>query len=101
MNYEGAAFVIAAVALALFILHALTRRDKCSTSSINLEDLLLGDDGKMSKAATVLLGAFAATTLILVYQAWKGTLTDMTYGAYLAAWVAPTVTRLIVNGKTT
>lgn len=90
--------IVIFVVVALFV-RALLNRNNDKDSKFALEELLLGDDGKTSKAAAVLMGAFVATTAVLLFQAWKGSLTDMTYAAYLAAWVAPTVTRLIVNGK--
>lgn len=79
----------------LLILWGLERRNKNSHSKINLDDLLIGDDGKASKAAFVMHGSFIVTSWVIVYQALNKTLTDLTFGAYLAAWVTPTVARLI------
>lgn len=83
----------------LFFAKVLIRKSNSEHSQLNLEDLLLGDDGKMSKAAAVMLGAFALTSWVIVYLALQSKLTEGYFAAYLAAWVAPTVTRLIVIGK--
>lgn len=99
INIQQIVFALIVFGIVSTIAHVLVRRDRDQTSRLCLEDLLLDADGKMSRAACVLMGSFVATTAILIYQAWKGTLTDMTYGAYLAAWVAPVVTQMIVNGK--
>lgn len=88
------------VALAMLIvalLVSLRSRDRCTSSRISLDDLLLGEDGRLSKAAAVMLGAFALTSWAIAYLALNDKLTEGYFSAYLAAWVAPTVTRLIVN----
>lgn len=79
----------------LIILWSLERRNKDKKSKINLDDLLVGDDGKASKAAFVMHGSFVLTSWVVIYQTLNKTLTDMTFGLYVASWVAPTVTKLI------
>lgn len=98
---ELAKYVMPAVLVLLVVTIARTllRRDKDGASKINLEDLLLGDDGKLSKAAIVMLGAFAMTTWMMVYLTLTGKMTEGYFTAYSAAWIAPVVVRLIVNGK--
>lgn len=96
--------VLMAVALALavsLIAWSLLKRHKLAVSRIDLDDLLLGDDGKLSKAAAVMMGAFAVTSWLMVYLALNDKMTEGYLTAYLAAWVAPTVTRLITNRPTT
>lgn len=97
MPYQKIVFMLALLLVALLIMRALTRRDKDNASLINLEDLLIGDDGKISKAAAVMFGAFALSTWVIVYLTTSGKLTEGYFTAYLAAWVAPTVTKLVVN----
>ena len=96
-------FKLAAVAFLLllgaFIVWSLLKRDRSNSSRLNLDDLLLGDDGKISKAAAVMLGAFIATTWMMVYLTLQGKMTEGYLGIYVAAWIAPTVTRLVVVGK--
>lgn len=87
-------FFAALAIILLAILISLFRRDRNSHSKIDLEDLLLDKDGKLSKPAFVLLGAFLMTTWVIIYLTWTGKLTEAYFGAYLAAWVAPTITQL-------
>lgn len=84
--------VLAIILLAL--LFTLWRSDRSSRSAIDLEDLLLGADGKLSRAAAVLLGSFLMTTWVIVYLTYTGKLTEGYFTAYLAAWVAPTIALL-------
>lgn len=89
-----------ALALALIILliaWLLIRRHRTATSPLNFDDLLIGDDGKISKAATVMFGSFAFTTWLMGYLAFSGKMDATYFAAYLAAWVAPAVTKLIVG----
>ena len=89
-----AAILGVVVILAYFTLRA---RSRSGASAINLDDLLLGEDGKVSKAAAVMMGSFAGTTWVIVYLTLCDKLTEGYFAAYLAAWVAPSVTKLIVN----
>lgn len=92
--------VIAGIALAIGLIAiwlSLRRQDKVSANGYSLVDLLLGDDGRASKAAHVMFGAFFLTSWVVVYAALTSKLSDVMFGAYLAAWVAPAVTKLIVG----
>ncbi len=62
----------------------------------DLVDLLM-ENGKASKFAIFLLGAFIATTWVLVYQTIHNALTEWLFAAYGAFWVVPVVTKLL-NG---
>jgi len=90
---HGMIFVLALAVL--LILWALERKNQSKDSPISFDDLLLGDDGKMSKAACVMFGSFALTTWTIVYLTINDKLTEGYFGAYLAAWVLPAVTKLI------
>lgn len=79
----------------LSILWALERRSRNTRSKIALDDLLIGDDGRMSKAAAVMFGSFAMTTWVVVYLTINGKLTEGYFAAYIAAWVAPAVAKII------
>lgn len=98
MNYTKLLMAVILAAIVIWLLITLIRRDKSSSSKINLEDLLIGDDGKMSKAAAVMLGAFAMTTWLMVYLTLNAKMTEGYLAIYVGAWIAPTVTRLIING---
>ncbi len=93
MNSHIVLIAVLAIAL-LVVLFSLLRRDRNAHSAIDLEDLLIGEDGKVSKAACVMLGSFLMTTWVIVYLTYTGKLTEGYFTAYLATWVAPTVARL-------
>lgn len=91
--------MLAALLVALvLIVRTLRHWNDAPGSKISIEDLLVGDDGRISKAAAVMMGAFAVTTWVIVYVTLTGKLTDILFGAYLTAWVVPTTTALIVRG---
>jgi hypothetical protein len=87
----GAILVLAIIA----ILWGLERRDKNIASKIHLDDLLIGTDGKASKAAFVMGGSFVVTSWIVIFQTLNKSLSDLTFAAYIGAWVVPAVTALI------
>jgi len=93
------ASLIALLVVALLTLRSLLIKTRDGGSPIDLDDLLLerGPDGtkQLSKIASVMFAAFVVTSWVLIYQTINGTLSDATYGAYLAAWVAPMVTAIM------
>lgn len=90
--------MIGALAIAiLLIAWSLIRKSRLVESKIDLDDLLLGDDGKLSKAAAVMMGAFLLTSWGMVYMWLTKTMTETYFNGFLLAWVAPTVAKLIVN----
>lgn len=90
------AFILFALIL-LLILRSLIQRDKDDTSKINLEDLLVAEDGRVSKVAVAFWGAFIATTWAFVYLTLRDKLTDMVFTAYGAMWVIPLTAKFIFN----
>lgn len=77
------------------------RRAQCSTSNgYDWLDLLM-ENGKASKAAHVMLGAFVTTTWFFVYYAIAGKMTEGYYAIYAGSWIAPVVARLIWNPNAT
>jgi len=78
-----------------FIITMLQRRNKDRRSRFSWDDLLTDDGGKASSAKLVMFGAFVLTSWVILFQTLNKTLTDTTFGAYLAAWVAPLVTALM------
>ncbi len=81
----------------LVVVISILRRSKLIESKIDLDDLLLGDDGKLSKAAAVMMGAFLLTSWGMVYMWLTKTMTETYFNGFLLAWVVPSVTKLIVN----
>lgn len=99
MDYQRIGLILALALIVLLLARTLRNRNKDQTSAISLDDLLLGDDGKMSKAAIVMLGSFGLTSWVILYLTLNDKLTDIIFGAYLTAWVVPTVAKLIKAGQ--
>lgn len=90
---EHIMFAILACA-ALAILWSLERKSRDRRSSFSFDELLT-EDGKTSKAACVMFGSFAVTTWLLVFLTVNGKITETYFGAYLTAWVAPAVAKIL------
>jgi hypothetical protein len=58
---------------------------------------LFSENGRASKGAVVMLGAFAATTWFFVYYTLAEKMTEGYFGLYAAAWIAPVVARMVTN----
>lgn len=86
--------VAALLALLFVVTRSLLARNRDKTSAINLDELLLGDDGKPSKAAAVMYVALGVSSWAVVYLTLQDKLTDLIFTAYLGGWVAPTVSRI-------
>ncbi len=82
--------------LVLIAWRMLHRMQCAADNTYDWRDLLM-ENGKASKPAHVMFGAFVATTWFFVYYAVTGKMTEGYFGIYVAAWIAPVVTRLIVN----
>jgi len=95
MSFGRHGMLLVLALLVLLIMWALARRNKNQASKISLDDLLIGDDGKMSSPKAVMFGSFAMTTWTIIYLTINDKLTETYFGAYLAAWVVPAVTALI------
>lgn len=89
--------ILAIVLLAALVavVTSLIHRDRSTVSPFKLDDLLLGDDGKASKAAMVMFGSFLVTSWIVIDLALRDKLTEGYFSMYLAGWVAPAVVKLI------
>lgn len=81
--------------IVLLILRSLEIRSKDKKSQFSFDDLLVGDDGKASKAAIVMFGSFVLTSWVVIFQTLNKSLSDLTFGAYIAAWVVPAVARIV------
>jgi hypothetical protein len=93
-------FALLAVLLVLLIVRTLKRWNADPGNPIAIRDLLM-ENGKLSKGACVMMGAFAVTTWFILYYSLQGKMSEGYLGLYLAAWVTPVVARLIVNAPTT
>lgn len=95
MSFGRHGMIVVLALAVLLIMWALERRSRSAKSRIDLDDLLLNEDGKMSKAAAVMFGSFALTTWVIVFLTLNGKLTEGYFAAYITAWVAPVVVKLI------
>lgn len=100
MNERHTLELVLVVGVLLVVLSLLLRH-RNSASRINLDDLLLGVDGRFSKAAAVMLGSFMLTSWLMVLLALRDKMTEGYLAIYVGAWIAPTVTVLIKGRSTT
>jgi len=91
-----AVFGLLAVIIALLIMRTLTRWSASPTDPFEVRDLFM-ESGRASRGATVLLLSFASTTWFFVFYSLTGRMTEGYFGLYVAAWIAPTVARMITN----
>jgi hypothetical protein len=89
------------VLVSLLIWRSLAKRDRSTASRLNFDDLLLGEDGRMSKAAVVMLGAFAMTTWLMIYLALTDHMSEGYLVIYVGAWITPTVAKLFATSPKT
>lgn len=88
--------LIAALAVGgLLILLLLYRTNRKGGNGLELADLVKGDDGKWSKVWMLTWGAFAMTTWLMVFLTIGGKVTEGYFGLYSAAWIAPTLARIL------
>lgn len=83
--------------LALFVVSVLVSllwRHRDPKSDFDIDDLLLGEDGRASKSAMVMFVALGLSSWVVAYRALLGTLSDEMFAGYLLAWVAPTLTAI-------
>lgn len=76
----------------VWVMLSLFKRSRAEDSKIHLDDLLLGDDGKISRSAVVMMGSFVFTTWMMTYLLATGKMTEGYLGLFLASWVAPALT---------
>jgi hypothetical protein len=81
--------------LAFGIVRTLQRWNR-EKNDFELRDLFM-ENGRASKGAVIMLGAFAATTWFFVYYALTGRMTEGYFGLYSAAWIIPVVARMIAG----
>lgn len=87
-------FGLLAALVALLVVRTLHRWNADPNNPVRLTDLIL-ENGRVSRGAVVMMGAFAATTWFFVYYALIGKMTEGYFGLYSAAWIAPVVARML------
>lgn len=89
------ATVIPLIVACLIVLQWLRRSHADATSSLRLEDFLLGPNGKPDKLFALAYPALLVSSWVIVVMAMRSTLTDIIFGAYLTAWVVPVLGALV------
>lgn len=87
------AFIVVSLVFAVWRLH------KDPTVDFNILDLLM-ENGRVSKAAVVMMGAFSLTSWMMIQLTLSKLMTEGYFGLYSAAWIAPVVVKLITQGPT-
>ena len=87
--------VVILVFIALSVVISLLRRSANKASRVDLEDLLLDADGKMSKSAVVMYAGIATAIWMMVYLTMAEKMTEGYFSAFLLSIVAPAVTKII------
>ena len=90
-------FGLLAVLVILSIWRVFRRWSASDETAFSLSDLFM-ENGKASKGAVVLIGAFASTTWMFIYYTLLGKMTEGYFGLYSAAWIAPVVAKMIAIG---
>ena len=81
----------------VWVMLSLFKRSRSPDSKIHLDDLLLGDDGRISNSKVVMMGSFVFTTWMMTYLIATDKMTEGYLGLFLASWVAPALTNRIAQ----
>ncbi len=92
----GLIFALLLVLSAILIWKSLRRLTSAPDNGYDWQDLLM-ENGRASKAAHVMMGAFFVTTWHFIYYSLTGRMSEGYYGLYSAAWIAPVVLRMFSN----
>ncbi len=98
LDWHQIAWAAGAILLTLLILRAFMRWTCDAGNTFEIRDLFM-ENGRASKGAVVLMGAYVATTWHFVYYTVTGRMTEGYFGLYSAAWIAPIVARVIFGEK--
>lgn len=84
----------------MLAVRAILKRNNDDKSHIDLDDLLIDPETKkISKAAAILLGSFAVSSWVLLYQVLTEHMSDTNYLGYMAVFATPAVVKLIVDAR--
>lgn len=90
MSLATAVYGVVALIVALWLYRAHINPQV----DLDLYDLIK-ENGRLSKIAVAFLVTLGTSSWYIVHEATDGTLTDIAFGAYLTAWVAPIVAHVI------
>ena len=92
--------VVALIVSLLAVIVILYRVQRNPDNRFDLLDLLM-DNGRLSRVAFAFIGSFAVTNWVIVTLTLNGKLTEGYLTIYVAAWVAPLVTRILKGSVAT
>lgn len=86
-------FIVVLIYMAL-VLRRWQRDKSGDHRDFDLADTIM-ENGRVSKDAMFKWGAFIATTFVMLHQEYKNVVTDWYVMAYLAAWTAMGIARIV------
>lgn len=92
--------VVAFIALLIGIIITMYRAQKDQTNTIDIYDLVT-ENGRLSKTACVMMGAFIITSWMMVTLTINATMSVEYFLAYSATWITPLVTRIVKSSTDT
>lgn len=95
MSLGTAVYALIALVISLWLYRAHINQ----SVDIDLYDLLK-ENGKLSKISVAFLVTLFTSSWYVVHEATEGTLSDVAFGSYLAAWVAPIVAHVLKGTPT-
>jgi hypothetical protein len=87
--------IIVLTIVALLLLWGLRRRSADASSQINLDDFLLGDDGKVSTAKFVLLGSFGLNCWLIIWLTLHDKMDHEYLYAFSGVYAIPSVAKIL------
>lgn len=93
MNSADMMIVALAFGFALLLI-SFWRAHRNNKFQFSAFDLVM-ESGRVSKIALAFMIAFSVSTWVIIDMELKGKLTPEIFGMYLAAWVAPLVTKVV------
>lgn len=97
VDFHQLAYGAVVALLVLAFVRVFRRWNADKDNTFDVRDLFM-ENGRASKGAIIMWGAFAATTAQFVYYTFTGKLTEGYFTAYSLAWIAPTVVKIITRG---
>jgi len=86
------------ILIVLIVAYSAYRLHLNPENDFNILDLIM-ENGRVSKAASVMMGAFTLTSWLMIQLTLSGKMTEGYFGLYSAAWIAPVVVRLITGNS--
>ena len=99
MRATDAALLIVALVIA-WSFYKAHKNEEGRFAAFNLLDLLL-ENGRVSRIACAFMATLVVTSWVVIKLTIENKLTDVIFGAYLTAWVAPIIAKLFSGPSAT